>query len=68
MFQNFIILGLIPGTHVEINFTDWLIVASLLGLLISLWPLIRLYMARFIVRHKLAFIVQVLLSEDRQSA
>ena len=25
MVPNFIVLGLIPGTHIQINFTDWLI-------------------------------------------
>ena len=68
MFQNFIILGLIPGTHVEINFTDWLLAASVIGLFITMWPLVRFYIVRFTIRHQLTFIVQVLLSEGRQSA
>lgn len=68
MFQNFIILGLIPGTHVQINFTDWLVVASLLGLFITMWPLVRFYLVQFIIRHQLILIVQALLSELHQSA
>ncbi|HUD07848.1 MAG TPA: hypothetical protein VMQ52_02110 [Candidatus Saccharimonadales bacterium] len=68
MFQNFIILGLIPGTHVQINFTDWIVVASVIGLFISMWPLIRFYMVRFMIRHQLTFIVQALLTEVHQAA
>ena len=68
MFQNFIILGLIPGTHVQINFTDWIVVASVIGLFISMWPLIRFYMVRFMIQHQLTFIVQALLTEVHQAA
>ncbi|MGD0284560.1 MAG: hypothetical protein ABSB12_03130 [Candidatus Saccharimonadales bacterium] len=67
MFQNFIILGLIPGTHVQINFTVWLILASMLGLLMMLLPLIQPFTTRFIVRHHINLIALALLFSDRYS-
>jgi hypothetical protein len=64
MVQNFIILGLIPGTHIQINFTDWLVLASVLSLLMMLWPLIRPLFIRIIARQQLTFIALALLIED----
>ena len=67
MFQNFIVLGLIPGTHIQINFDDWLILASVVALWITIWPIIRLSIYRLIVAHRLTFIVLTLLFENHQS-
>ena len=67
MFQNFIILGLIPGTHIQINFTDWLVLASVMGLFMMLLPLIQPFTARSIVRHHLNLIALALLFSDRYS-
>ncbi len=64
MVQNFIILGLIPGTHVQINFNDWLIVACILGIVVLSWPLFSSRMARFIIRQRLNFIALTLLIEN----
>jgi hypothetical protein len=66
MVPNFIVLGLIPGTHIQINFTDWLIVASLLVLFIALWPLIRIFIYRLVVLHRLFFTILALLTIDRR--
>jgi len=65
MLPNFIVLGLIPGTQIQINFTDWLIVASILVLFITLWPLIKVFLYRLIIIHRLSVIVLALLIEDQ---
>jgi hypothetical protein len=67
MVQNFIILGLIPGTHIQINFTDWIILASVLGLLMMSWPLIQVLTTRFISRQQINLIALTLLFSDRYS-
>ncbi len=37
-----IVLGLIPGTHIQITFTLWLAAAGVLSSLVLLWILLRL--------------------------
>jgi len=37
--SEFIVLGLIPGTHTELTFTFWLIVASALLGVVTLWKI-----------------------------
>lgn len=34
--QSFIVLGIIPGTHIQINFTDWLVCAGVFVLFASI--------------------------------
>jgi hypothetical protein len=40
VFQNFIVLGIIPGTNVQINFGLWL---ALVSLAILVWELRRFW-------------------------
>lgn len=35
--QNFIVLGYIPGTHIQITFYAWLVSCALFGLLAFIW-------------------------------
>ncbi len=39
--QNFIVLGLVPGTHIQLTFTFWLIVSSIVIGLPTLFILVR---------------------------
>ncbi len=52
--QNFIVLGYVPGTHIQINFTGWLIVfcSLVLSMLIirSRWALRTWLMAWLVAR------------------
>jgi uncharacterized protein (DUF983 family) len=43
---DFIVLGLIPGTHIQINFQHWLHFASLLCVVLIVWKLQRLHIFR----------------------
>jgi len=60
--QNIIVLGLIPGTHIQINFMMWFVALTAsfsLTLLIKEWRAIRVwviahYVAHLIKRHRLA--------------
>lgn len=41
--QNFIVLGLVPGTQIQLTFTFWMIVSALfVGLLMAVFILARL--------------------------
>ncbi|TAH35395.1 hypothetical protein EYC59_02350 [Candidatus Saccharibacteria bacterium] len=41
--QNFIVLGLVPGTHIQLTFTFWLVVSALfITILFGVFILARL--------------------------
>lgn len=39
-------LGIVPGTNIQIDFTDWLIGAALLGMGAALWVAVRSHALR----------------------
>jgi uncharacterized protein (DUF983 family) len=43
---DFIVLGLVPGTHLQITFQFWLQFASILCILTVIWKLHRLHVFR----------------------
>jgi hypothetical protein len=47
--QNLIILGLVPGTHIQINFIMWLYGIVLLGLAINLLFLYRTWTIKSLI-------------------
>lgn len=44
--SEFIVLGLIPGTHVQITFALWAIVVSILGAFLVAWLIRRVQVIR----------------------
>lgn len=60
--QDFIVLGLIPGTNIQIGFFGWLIIATLLfAARIILRRTSKVRTTRFIVNH----IIYIILSHKR---
>jgi hypothetical protein len=41
-----IVLGIIPGTHIQISFEEWAKMASALGLLVLVWRIHRAHLVR----------------------
>lgn len=44
--QNLIVLGLVPGTHLQITFLIWIITAILIGLFVTIWFVHRIHLIR----------------------
>jgi hypothetical protein len=61
MFQDFIVLGIIPGTNFQISFQQWLtaiVVAALAYFTITHWPTVKMQL--MIWRIQLAIATRVL--------
>jgi len=64
--QNFIVLGLVPGTDIQFTFGSWLVLClSLAALLLVFWLrhhirafVLSWYVAHLIRRHKLTLTLQ----------
>jgi hypothetical protein len=44
--QNLIVLGLVPGTHIQITFGLWMLCAVILGTLLGIFIMHRLHVMR----------------------
>ncbi len=56
--QNFIVLGIVPGTHIQLTFSLWLtIVASLCGALILVRLLMMLHLRNYLISRKIAGVI-----------
>jgi hypothetical protein len=44
--QNLIVLGLVPGTHLQITFLIWIVMAILIGLFVAVWFVRRVHVIR----------------------
>ena len=60
VLQNFIVLGIIPGTDIQIDFQSWLTVVLIL---VFLWQLRRLYRSKVLVALQLRYFTYKLANE-----